>query len=118
VSTDDVSSDAPSQPARQVRDLRDRPLFRIAAVVLVLLVAFAVAKGCERQQNEISQDEAIAIAKQQIDFTPDRVQVRYLPQGVPPVYYWAVSLYTLENGNPDRLQVVLVNATTGDVRKR
>jgi hypothetical protein len=118
VSTDDVSSNAPSNTKQQVRDIRDRPLFRIAAVIVVLLAAFAVAKGCDRQQNEISQDEAIAIAKAEIEFTPDRVQVRYLPQGVPPVYFWAVSLYTLKNGSPDRLQVVLVNATTGAVRKR
>ncbi len=118
MSTDDVSSDGHSTPARPVRDLRDRPLFRIFAVVIVLLVAFAVAKGCDRQQNAISQDEAIAIAKKEIDFTPDDVQVRYLPQGIPPVYYWAVSLYTLENGNPSRVQVVLVNATTGAVQKQ
>jgi Peptidase propeptide and YPEB domain len=117
VSTDDGSSDGPSTTTPAVRDIRDRPLFRIAAVLAVLAVAFGVAKGCSRQQNEVSQDEAIAIAKKQVDFTPEKVQVRYLPQGIPPVYYWAVSLYTLTDGNPARVEVVLVNATTGAVRK-
>ena len=55
--------------------------------------------------------------KKQIDFVPDKVQIRYLPQGIPPVYFWAVSLYTLKNGQPARVQVVLVNAQTGAVQK-
>ena len=43
--------------------------------------------------------------------------MRYLPQGVPPVYYWAVNFSTVnENGQVNRTQVVLVNATTGDVQ--
>ena len=117
MSTDDVSSEAPSTTATAVRDVRDRPLFRIAVLLLVLLAAFGVAKGCNRDRNNVSQDEAVAIAKKAVDFTPTRVQVRYLPQGIPPVYYWAVSLYTLKNGIPARVEVVLVNATTGAVRK-
>ena len=90
---------------------------RVAILVGILLVAFLVTKSCARQQNEISQDEAVAIAKEHVDFTPDGYQVRYLPQGVPPVYYWAVRLYTGTNEQPDRVQVVLVNATTGAVRE-
>jgi len=118
VSTSDTSSNGPKAAAGRVRDIRDRPLFRIAFLVLVLLVAFLATKSCARQENKISQDEAIAIARAQIDFEPDKVQIRYLPQGIPPVYYWAVSLYTLKNGQPDRVQVVLVNVTTGEAQKR
>jgi hypothetical protein len=87
-------------------------------VVVVLLAAFLATKSCARQENKISQDEAIAIAKEQIDFVPDKVQIRYVPQGIPPVYYWAVSLYTLKDGQPARVQVVLVNATTGAAQKK
>ena len=116
MSTDDTSSNGRKATAGKARDLRDRPLFRVAAIVLVLVAAFLATKSCARQDNEISQDEAIAIAREHVDFTPDKVQIRYLPQGVPPVYYWAVSLYTLKNGQPDRVQVVLVNATTGAVK--
>jgi hypothetical protein len=116
VSTDDVSSNG--RKASPARDLRDRPLFRIAALAAVLLTAFLVTKSCARQQNEVSQDEAVAIAREHIAFTPDKMQVRYLPQGIPPVYYWAVSFYTLNaRGNPDQVEVVLVNATTGDVQQ-
>jgi len=106
----------PDEPAPR-RDLRDRPWGRALILVAVLLLAFVVLKGCVRQQNEISQDEAVAIAKEQVDFQPDDYQIRYLPQGVPPVYYWAVSLYTLKNGRPAHVEVVLVNAKTGAVQE-
>jgi hypothetical protein len=118
VSTGDTSSNGhKSRGAGQAaRDIRDRPLFRIALLVAVLLVAFAVTKSCARQQNDVSQDEAVAIAREQIDFEPDRHQIRYLPQGVPPVYYWAVNFQQLnDNGNVVRTEVVLVNADTGEI---
>jgi len=99
------------------RDLRDNAYVRVAILVVLLFVAFLVTKSCARQQNEVSQDEAVAIAKEHVDFAPDDYQVKYLPQGVPPVYYWAVSLYTVKNGHPDHVEVVLVNATTGAVRE-
>ncbi len=83
---------------RPARDLRDRPLFRVAALVAVLLVAFVATKSCARQQHNISQDEAVAIAQKEIDFKPTRYQVKYLPQGVPPVYYWAVN-FAVEDEN-------------------
>ena len=116
MSTGDTSSNGRKDKARAARDIRDSPWFRIGLLVAVLLVAFLVTKSCARQQNRISQDEAVAIARREIDFEPDRYQVRYLPQGIPPVYYWAVNFQTLnENGTVTRTQVVLVNATTGDV---
>ena len=116
MSTDDTSSNGHKAAAQRTRDLRDSPLFRIAALLTVLLLAFLATKSCARQDNKISQDEAVAIARAHVDFTPDKHQIRYLPQGLPPVYYWAVSLYTVKNGHPVRVQVVLVNATTGDIR--
>ena len=116
MSTDGTSSNGHKSSARRARDLRDRPLFRIAILVAVLLVAFAATKSCARQQNKVSQDEAVAIARKEIDFEPDRYQIRYLPQGVPPVYYWGVNFQQLnENGNVVRTEVVLVNATTGEI---
>lgn len=115
MSTNDTSSNGPKSSGAQVRDLRDRPLFRVAALAVVLLVAFLATKSCARHDNNVSQDEAIALARKEVAFTPDKVQIRYVPRGVPPVYYWAVSLYTLKDGSPDRIRVVLVNATTGAI---
>ena len=118
MSTGDTSSNGHKELAAGRRDPRDRPLVRIALLVAVLLVAFAATKSCARQDDKVSQDRAVAIAREQIDFEPDRHQVRYLPQGIPPVYYWAVNFSTLdENGEVIRTEVVLVNATTGAVRE-
>ncbi len=114
--TSEPGNDRPPAPPKSRKDLRDGLWGRALILGVVLLVAFFVTKSCARQQNEISQDEAVAIAKEHVDFTPDDYQIRYLPQGLPPVYYWAVSLYTLRNGQPARVEVVLVNATTGAVQ--
>jgi hypothetical protein len=116
VSTGATSSNGRKSSAKP-RDLRDNPWVRVGILVALLLVAFLVTKSCSRQQNQVSQDEAVAIAKEHVDFNPDDYQVKYLPQGIPPVYYWAVSLYTVKNGQPDHVEVVLVNATTGAVRE-
>jgi hypothetical protein len=116
VSTDGTSSNGHKAAARPARDIRDRPLFRIAILLAILLVAFAVTKSCARQQNRISQDEAVAIAQKEIDFEPSRHQIRYLPQGVPPIYYWAVNFQKLSPaGRVLETEVVLVNANTGEV---
>ena len=116
MSTGVTSSNGHKSGARRSRDLRDRPLFRIAAVAVVLLVAFLATKSCARQQNRISQDDAVAIARKQIHFEPSRYQVRYLPQGLPPIYYWAVNFSKLDkNGQVVHTKVVLVNANTGVV---
>jgi hypothetical protein len=117
VSTGDTSSNGHSARAARSRDLRDRPLVRIAILLAVLALAFLSMKSCSRQQNEVSADEAVAIARKEISFEPDKHQVRYLPQGIPPVYYWAVNFWTFNaKGQVNRTQVVLVNATTGMVK--
>jgi GH25 family lysozyme M1 (1,4-beta-N-acetylmuramidase) len=117
VSTDDASSNGHSDAEAARRDLRDRPFFRIAVLLVVLIVAFVSMKSCSRQQYDVSQDEAVTIARKHIDFTPDDYQVKYLPQGIPPVYYWAVNFYEKNaQGQVTRTEVVLVNATTGEVQ--
>ncbi|MGH3065306.1 MAG: hypothetical protein ACRDOF_03300 [Gaiellaceae bacterium] len=117
MSTSDTSSNGHNETARRARDLRDRPLFRIAALAVVLLVAFLATKSCARHDDKVSQEEAIAIATEKAAFKPDKVQIRYVPRGFPPVYFWAVSLYTLKQDQPDRVQVLLVNPTTGAVQR-
>lgn len=117
MSTDGARSNGHKGDAEARRDIRDRPLFRIAILLAVLIVAFISMKSCSRQHNNVTQDEAVAIARKAIDFEPDDYQVRYLPQGVPPVYYWAVNFSTVnQNGQVNHTQVVLVNATTGEVQ--
>jgi hypothetical protein len=111
-SIDDASS--PSSSPR--RDLRDRWYFRVAALVVALLVAGVVARGCGSAGRNISSEEAVEIARASTTFEPDKVQVRFLQQGIPPRPTWAVSLYNVNvAGNPTTALVIIVDATTGEI---
>ncbi|MEX0816242.1 MAG: hypothetical protein WD027_02255 [Gaiellales bacterium] len=90
-------------------------LFKVGAVVVVLLVAFLVSRSCGRVGNEISQDQAVEIAKGQLDFEPDQFQVRLFKKGVNSRPYWGVSLYNGPRTQPTRCRVVQVDAVTGRV---
>jgi hypothetical protein len=107
------STDAGNERARS---LRDRPLFRIAALALVLLAAFLASRSCASRDTEISRDEAVEIARDEIDYEPDRVGVRFLPQGFQSRPSWAVSLSTVDGeGELTRVTVVVVDGTTGEI---
>jgi hypothetical protein len=97
------------------RALRDRPLVRVSALAVVLLAAFLATKGCASSGTKYSANEAIAIARKQLDFTPKCVQIRYLRIGIKSEPVWAVALWTLRTGRFDRLTNVIVAARTGKV---
>ncbi len=98
------------------RGLRDRPLGKVAILIAILSAAFLVSRSCGSSGTAVSQDEAQAIAREAIDYEPDRVLVRYLQRGVRPRSFWAVSLQTLDAaGEIDRLTVVVVDAQTGEI---
>jgi hypothetical protein len=98
-----------------VRALKERPLFRLFALAVVLGVAFLATKGCASSGTKYSAKDAIAIARKQLDFTPKCVQIRYLRSGFKSEPVWAVALWTLKNGRFDRLTNVIVAARTGKV---
>jgi hypothetical protein len=111
------STDAGSEPAPN-RPFRDRPLGRIVILLVVLAVALLALKTCASRDTDVSQDEAIEIAREEIDFEPDRTMVRFLPRGVDSRPFWAVSFSLLDAaGNPERITVVLVDGTTGEVEE-
>lgn len=99
-----------------VRALRDRPLGKALILVVVLVAAFLVSRSCGATNTDVSQEQAIAIAKEQVDFAPNNVMVRLLKRGLQSRTFWAVSLSieqpdaTLEN-----VTVVVVDADTGEV---
>lgn len=98
------------------KDLRDQTWFRIAVVLGLLLVIFAASRSCQREGLDISQEEAIEIAKQEVDFEPDDVQVRLLRQGVNFTQRWVVGLAEVrENGERLNETVVVIDASSGDV---
>jgi hypothetical protein len=98
------------------RGLRDRPLGRVAILVVVLLAAFLVSRSCGSTDPDIGQERAIAIARGELTFQPECVQVRFLRRGLRSEGFWAVSLWTLDaQGDFDKLTLVLVSAEDGRV---
>ncbi len=86
-------------------------------VVAVLVLAFVVSRACQQAEIKVSQEEALAIATEQVDFTPTDPQIRLLRQGIERSPYWVISLSTLSpNGEHyDDLAVMRIDATSGEV---
>ena len=89
----------------------------------MLLAALLVARTCGSNDKEISQEDAVAIAREQAAFTPCSeptcVQVRYVPRGIPIQGYWGVVLADKldAEGRPNRIESFLVNVETGAVSR-
>jgi hypothetical protein len=90
---------------------------RVGVVISVLLLAFVAAQTCQKSSIRLDKNQAIAKAKEQVDFTPDRTQIRMLRQGVPSKPFWIVSLSRRGKtpGSFSALAVVRINANTGKV---
>ena len=93
-------------------------------VLAVLLVAiFFVSRGCQTEGIELTQEEAIEIAKDEAAFTPcaERgcVVVRAVQRGIPTRLVWIVGLAESldENGRPTRFANFLVDARTGEIAR-
>ena len=83
----------------------------------MLLFAFFVVRGCQEEDIRISEEQAVAIAREQVDFEPRRTQIRFLRQGLNGRPNWVVSLSIpgAEENTFRRLAVVRINANTGEV---
>jgi len=112
----------PATPAGR-KDLRDGLWGRALILGVLLLFTLLVSKTCASNRDDITQQEAVEIAIENASFTPcpEEIcrQVRFLNQGVPPVGYWGVVLSERidAQGQPNRTESFLINASTGDVSK-
>jgi len=87
-------------------------------IAALLALSFVVARSCQQAQIRVTQDQAIAIAKQQVDFTPKQTQIRLLRQGLNRQPFWIVSLSVPNSKRPGtfrRLALVHIDANTGKV---
>ena len=106
------------------KDLRDSLWGRALILGALLVVTLLVSKTCASNRDDVTQQEAVDLAIAEASFTPcpEEIcqQVRYLNQGVPPVGYWGVVLSERINaeGQPNRTESFLVNASTGEVTKQ
>ena len=112
------STDGASSPDRKVaRDLRDSWIFRLVALVVVLLVAFGVARSCGSAGRNVTADEAVVIARESTDFEPGQAPGAVLPARTPAATAMGGLASTTSDprGRPIRVHLVIVDATTGAV---
>ena len=83
-------------------------------LLAVFVLAFFATKTCASRDEEISFEEAEAIARDEVDFEPEKVLVRGVQRGLDAHLFWAVSL-SRENAAGIRVDcaTVLVDSETG-----
>ena len=88
---------------------------RVAVIVAVLAIAFVAAQTCQQSQIRYSKEQAIAVAKRQVDFTPDRTQIRLVRQGITSEPFWIVSLSVAGEREDEfrELALVKIDANNG-----
>jgi hypothetical protein len=90
-------------------------------MVALVVIGLVITRVLDRGGARISEERAVAIARPQIDFTPQGHNIRLVRRGIPPRPYWAVSFWIKNSeGDATRVTLVLVNADTGvvtEVRK-
>lgn len=86
-------------------------------IVAVLVVAFLAAQTCQQSQIRFTKEQAIAKAERQIDFQPDRTQIRLLRQGITSEPFWIVSLSVAGEREDSfrELALVKIDANNGKI---
>ena len=87
---------------------------------MLLVLAFFVARSCQNDQIKVSQEDALALANEQVDFKPEDTQIRLLRQGLDRHPFWIVSLSIPGGEGEDspefrKLAVVRIDAVDGKV---
>ena len=91
------------------------PAKMFTGLAIVLVVGYL--GGC-LGRTDISGDEAIRIARAQIDFEPEQVNAELGSQGFPPKAVWGITFWIEAKdgeGLFERRTAVEVSAETGDV---
>ena len=89
----------------------------VAAVIALVAVTAVAAQSCQQSQIRVTQERAIATARERAGFQPERTQIRLVRQGLTGHPYWAISLSVPEADGDgyERLTTVRVDANSGKV---
>jgi hypothetical protein len=88
----------------------------VALLAALLVAALLLARTCGETAAEIPSDEAVEIAKAQVDFEPTDFQIRFIKQGLQSREIWLVGLERRDAGGElVEATSVLVDADTGEV---
>jgi len=105
-----LADEPPKQPPRVTK----RGLLAVAALFAVTLVA---SQSCQQSQVRVSKEGAIATARPEAGFKPERTQIRLVRQGLNGRPFWAVS-FSVPAADGDgyaRITTVRVDANTGKI---
>lgn len=98
------------------RALRPRVDPRLVALLLLLPLTFLASRSCGDTRHQVSQSDAVAIARGEVTYHPDGENVRFVRRGIPSRSYWAVSLWQeASDGSRTHVTVVVIDAETGGV---
>ena len=109
-----VRFDPPEDPVRRPARVTRGGLLGVAALLAVTVVA---AQSCQQSQVRLSKEAAIAKARPEAGFTPERTQVRLVRQGLTGHPFWAVS-FAVPAPSGDgyaELTTVRIDANTGSI---
>jgi peptidase YpeB-like protein len=89
----------------------------VAAVVVLFVATLLAAQTCQQSQVRVTQEQAIATARERAGFTPERTQIRLVRQGLTGDPYWAISFSVPARSGDGyaRLTTVRVDANSGKV---
>lgn len=110
-----VRIDPPTEePPRRAMRVSRRGLL---GVVVLFALTFVAAHSCQQSQVRLSKDRAIAVARPEAGFEPQRTQVRLVRQGLDGHPYWAVSFSTpaASGDGYARVTTVRVDANSGKI---
>jgi len=105
---------APEEPPRTPARITRRG---VIGVVVLFGATLLAANSCQQSQVRLSKERAVATARPQAGFAPERTQVRLVRQGLNGHPYWAVS-FSVAGGSQDsysKLTTVRIDANTGKV---
>jgi hypothetical protein len=85
-------------------------------MVALVAIGLVLVNVLDQGKTRVSKDDAVAIARQRIDFKPTGYQIRFIRRGIPSRGYWVASFYIRKGAvGYSRVTVVLVDASTGRV---
>jgi len=89
---------------------------RVAFMVALLVLGLVLTRVLGRTDTKVSKQDAIAIARPNVDFKAQGYNIRLLRRGIPPRPFWVVSFWIRKaTGGYSRITVVLVDAHSGRV---
>ena len=85
-------------------------------MVALLALGLVLTRVLGRTTPKVSKQEAVAVARPNVDFKPQGYNIRLVRQGIPPRPVWAVSFWIKDKtGTPTEVTVVLVDASSGQI---